>query len=177
MILCVTLGPFLCYRKRAMFVMILVIFNFVIFFIMFFGVYFDAVPLVEIYGNFGFSSNYLIGKASKMADYSSVKIFTIFTHMFIHSYHSLLHIIMNMVFLLFLGIPFEEKVGPWVFMSIYFISGIFGSLFTAIFDLVGGGAFGLDPGRVGVGASGAILVSWVHLWPCIRKREYCSHWF
>ena len=140
-----------------MFSMILVIFNFIIFFIMFFGVYFDIVSLKEIWANFAFSSNYLVGKGSAVAAFSTFSISTIFTHMFIHSYSSLLHIIMNMVFLLLLGIPFEEKVGPWVFMSIYFISGIFGSLFTAVFDLFGGGAFGLDPASFGVGASGAIF--------------------
>ena len=62
MILCITLGPVLCYRKKAMFSMILVIFNFLIFFIMFLGIKFDAVSIFEIYGDFGFAPNYLIGK-------------------------------------------------------------------------------------------------------------------
>ena len=149
--------------------MVLVIFNFIIFFIMFYGVYTNAVSLNEIYANFSFSSNYLVGKGSVYAeDFQPYLVFTVITHMFIHSYRNLLHIIMNMVFLLFLGIPFEEKVGPWVFMGIYFIAGIIASLFTGLFDLVGGSAFGLDPANVGVGASGAIfgvLGAYVALYP------------
>jgi membrane associated rhomboid family serine protease len=147
--------------------MILVIFNFIIFFIMFIGVQTNAVSIWEIYESFAFSSNYLIGKGSAIAPFSSWKIFTIFTHLFIHSYFTFLHIIMNMVFLLFLGIPFEEKVGPWVFMTIYFIAGLSGSLVTALFDFVGGGLGG-NPAGIGVGASGAIfgvLGAFVALYP------------
>lgn len=151
-----------------MFVMILVIFNFVIFFIMFISVYSDFASLKEIYGNFAFSSNYLVGENSGIAAYEQSKIFTIFTHMYIHSYNNFFHILMNMVFLMLLGIPFEDKVGPWVFMGIYFIAGIFGSVFTALFDLIGGGGFGLNPASYGVGASGAIfgiLGAFVALYP------------
>jgi len=139
---------------------------------MFFAIYFEVVPLYEIYSDFSFSSNYLVGKNAFVGpvtiQYSPVKLFTIITHMYIHSYNNLLHLIMNMVFLLFLGIPFEEKVGPWVFMGIYFIAGIFASLFSGFFDLVGGSAFGLDPNGVSVGASGAIfgvLGAYVALYP------------
>jgi membrane associated rhomboid family serine protease len=136
---------------------------------MFFGVYTNAVSLTEIYANFSFSSNYLVGKGSVIVgDFQPYLVFTVVTHMFIHSYFNLLHIIMNMVFLLFLGIPFEEKVGPWVFMAIYYIAGIFASVFTAVFEIVGGSAFGLDPSGFGVGASGAIfgvLGAFVALYP------------
>jgi membrane associated rhomboid family serine protease len=168
MILAVIIGPILSYKRKAMFVMVLVIFNFVIFFIMFFGVQTGAVSIWEIYENFAFSSNYLIGKGSAIAPFSSWKVLTIFSHMFIHSYFTFLHIIMNMVFLLFLGIPFEEKVGPWVFIAVYFIAGVCGSLFTALFDFAGGGAFGGNPAGIGVGASGAIfgvLGAFVALYP------------
>jgi membrane associated rhomboid family serine protease len=159
-VLCITFGPYLCYRKKAMFSMILVIFNFIIFFIMFLGVFYDPQypnTLVDIYGSFGFAPNYLVGKSSYIADYSPALISSIFTHMFIHSYFSFFHILMNMIFLLFLGMPFEEKVGPWVFMAIYFISGLFGSIFTALFALLTGGALGQDPAIIGIGASGAIF--------------------
>lgn len=129
-------------------------FNFVIFIITFLSIYFEAVPAKEIFGNFGFSSNYLIGKDSAYANFSPVTVLTIFSHMFIHS--GFLHILSNMIFLMFLGIPFEEKVGPWVFAGIFFIAGITGSLFTALFDFVGGGGYH-SPATVGVGASGAIF--------------------
>ncbi len=140
--------------------MILVIFNFIIFFVMFIGSYFDPnFPnvLIDVYGSFGFAPNYLIGQDSFYADFSPFLVGTIFTSMFIHSYFSFFHIIMNMVFLLFLGMPFEEKVGPWVFMAIYFVAGIFGSLFTAMFSLLTGGMLAQHPAVIGIGASGAIF--------------------
>lgn len=140
--------------------MILVIFNFIIFFIMFMGIYFDPrFPdvLIDVYGSFGFAPNYLIGQGSFFAEFTPFHLGTIFTSLFIHSYFSFFHIIMNMVFLLFLGMPFEEKVGPWVFLAIYFVAGIFGSIFTAIFSLLSGGAIAQHPAIIGIGASGAIF--------------------
>jgi membrane associated rhomboid family serine protease/DNA-directed RNA polymerase subunit RPC12/RpoP len=140
-----------------MIVMTLVVFNFIIFFIMILSVRFEVVPLGEIYGNFGFAPNYLVGKDSGWAEYSPLMPFTIFTHMYIHSYGSFFHILSNMIFLLFLGVPFEEKVGPWVFLAIYIIAGIFGSIFTSMFALMSAGAAGQNPAGIGIGASGAIF--------------------
>jgi membrane associated rhomboid family serine protease len=130
-------------------------FNFIIFVFMFLSVYFGYESVTTIYADFGFSPNYLVGKDSAVAQYSPWKVLTIFTHMYIHG--GFFHIIMNMVFLLFLGMPFEEKVGPWIFMSIYFIAGIFGSLFTGGFSLLTDGQLAQDPLGIGIGASGAIF--------------------
>ena len=138
-----------------MFVMTLVIFNFIIFFITFIGEQSDPSVLTEIYGTFSFSPNYLIGKGSAIAPYDSFKPLTIVSHMFIHA--GFFHILSNMIFLLFLGIPFEDKVGPWVFMGIFLIAGIFGSLFTTIFSLSSQGTLAMNPDGIGVGASGAIF--------------------
>jgi membrane associated rhomboid family serine protease/DNA-directed RNA polymerase subunit RPC12/RpoP len=135
--------------------MILVFFNFLIFFVMFFGIQSKIVTTTEIYTNFAFSSNYLIGQKSYIAAFSIDKIFTIVTHMFIHA--GVWHIAGNMIFLIFLGMPFEEKVGSWAFLAIYLITGVFASVFTAFFALVSGGALGQDPMGIGVGASGAIF--------------------
>ena len=173
MILCVTVGPLLCYRKKAMFSMILVIFNFLIFFVMFLAIYFDSDwpnMLDEIYSNFGFAPNYLIGENAKFIgtiDYTPFSVGTIFTHMFIHSYFSFFHILMNMVFLLFLGMPFEEKVGPWKFMTIYFVAGVFASLFTAGFAFYSGGVSPSAP-------PAPYSVSWAHSLQRIRARRSCS---
>ncbi len=156
--MCIIFGPIFSYRKKAMIVMTLVIFNFLIFFITFFGNYFDpenGVILNDIYMNFSFSPNYLVGQNSYIAQFDGFKPLTIFTHMFLHS--GFLHILSNMIFLLFLGIPFEEKIGPWVFLIIYFIAGIFGSIFTSIFSIMSDGQIAMGPSDIGVGASGAIF--------------------
>ncbi len=139
--------------------MILVIFNFIIFIIMFIANYFDQSLTIELYTEFGFSSNYLIGQNARVMGttiyYSPFKLTTMFTHMYIHA--GAFHIISNMFFLYLVGVPLEGKVGSWVFMGIYIISGIFASLFSAVFSINASGYFGLNPVTIGVGASGAIF--------------------
>ena len=82
----------------------------------------------------------------------SPKIYTIVTHMYIHG--SILHLLMNMVFLIFIGIPFEERVGSKKFVFIYFGAGILGILVNAWITFY----YPLfNPDVIGIGASGAIF--------------------
>jgi membrane associated rhomboid family serine protease len=67
------------------------------------------------------------------------------TAAFLHA--SLLHIAFNMLALWWVGGPLEEAMGPWRYLSIYFVSGLTGSV----------GALLASPNAVTVGASGAIF--------------------
>jgi membrane associated rhomboid family serine protease len=93
----------------------------------------------------------------------SPKIYTIVTHMYIHG--GILHLLMNMIFLIFVGMPFEERVGPKKFVFIYFGAGILGVLLNAMitysYPL-------LNPDVIGIGASGAIfgiMAAYAFLYP------------
>ena len=82
----------------------------------------------------------------------SPKIYTIVTHMYIHG--GILHLIMNMIFLMLIGIPFEERVGSKKFVFIYFGAGILGILLNAMITY---SYPSLSPDVIGIGASGAIF--------------------
>jgi membrane associated rhomboid family serine protease len=155
----VTFGIYLVYQKRAMYTMILVIFNFVIFILMFGTLYFNTDLTIDVFTEFGFSANYLVGKSAGVwtytIDYTPWKLTTIFTHMYIHS--GPFHIISNMFFLFLVGVPLEGKIGSWVFMAIYFVSGVFASIFSGLFSLYAADVFNLSPYTIGIGASGAIF--------------------
>lgn len=80
------------------------------------------------------------------------------TSMFIHS--DPMHILMNMLSLYFLGRVFEKFFKPLAYLSIYFVTGIFGSLLLLF----------VTPESQAIGASGAIFgifgalagFAWVH---------------
>jgi len=88
---------------------------------------------------------------------------TLVTSMFLHA--DAAHIFYNMILFLIFGISVERKAGHWKFLIIYFISGIFASLFNSLFT------WGTD--TVSVGASGAIfgvMTSFALLYPEMRGR-------
>ena len=64
-----------------------------------------------------------------------------------------MHILMNMLVLILLGVPFEERIGSRSFFLIYFISGILGSLITGSVSVFN--AEGLN--TLNIGASGAVF--------------------
>jgi len=93
----------------------------------------------------------------------SPKIYTIVTHMYIHG--SILHLLMNMIFLIFIGMPFEERVGSKKFVFIYFGAGILGVLLNAMITY---SYPSLNPDVIGIGASGAIfgiMAAYAFLYP------------
>lgn len=139
--------------KKAYISQSLVIANFLIFLIMAFTAIFlhqrpDSTGefFNDTFAELGHKPNYLR---------NFEKPWTIFTAMFIHA--SIIHVMMNMFFLVLLGLPFEERVGTKNFGIIYFASGIFATLINDIFAIFFGKAFSLSPNIIGIGASGAIF--------------------
>jgi len=74
-------------------------------------------------------------------------IYTLFTSMFVHS--DFLHILGNMFVFFFMGIAFEQRIGPKKFLLIYLITGVCGALTHSVLNT--GSMVPL------VGASGAIF--------------------
>jgi membrane associated rhomboid family serine protease len=62
-----------------------------------------------------------------------VNSYTLFTSMFVHS--GFLHIIGNMFIFFFMGIAFEQRIGPKKFLAIYLITGVCGALTHSLLNL------------------------------------------
>ena len=82
----------------------------------------------------------------------SFGLLTLITAMFMHG--GPMHLLMNMLILILLGVPFEDRVGPRSFLMIYLISGLVGSLLTASIS-VWNQADDLE--TLHIGASGAVF--------------------
>ena len=65
-----------------------------------------------------------------------------------------MHLLMNMIILILLGVPFEDKIGSVAFLKLYVISGIIGSLLTGTISFWNQAE---DLETVHIGASGAIF--------------------
>ncbi len=74
-------------------------------------------------------------------------IYTLFTSMFVHS--DFLHILGNMFVFFFMGVAFEQRIGPKKFILIYLITGVCGALTHSLLNI--GSTIPL------IGASGAIF--------------------
>jgi rhomboid family protein len=83
--------------------------------------------------------------------YLSVEMFpnlyTLFTSMFVHS--DFLHILGNMFVFFFMGVAFEQRIGPKKFIIIYLITGVCGALTHSLLNI--------DSTIPLIGASGAIF--------------------
>lgn len=87
--------------------------------------------------------------------------YTLVTTMFLH--YDVVHIVANMVTLIFIGLPFEERIGRGRWLMVYLGGGIIGTLLHSAFELQSGGG-----GTFVVGASGAffaILAAYATLYP------------
>jgi membrane associated rhomboid family serine protease len=73
------------------------------------------------------------------------EVYRLFTPIFLHG--GLFHILGNMLFLAFIGVPLEQKWGWRVFGLVFFVSGIAASLFSTC----------IHPNTISVGASGALF--------------------
>ncbi len=80
-----------------------------------------------------------------------LELLTLISSMFMHGYP--MHVLMNMLILILLGVPFEDRIGSKSFLRIYLISGFFGSLLTGSISLSNGD--GVD--TIHIGASGAVF--------------------
>ena len=86
---------------------------------------------------------------------------TLVTYMFLHA--GLGHIFWNMLGLYFFGPRVESRMGSQRFITLYFVSGIVGALFSVV----------LAPRFAVIGASGAVLgvlMAFARFWP--RERLY-----
>lgn len=121
------------YLKKITITYAIIIANLLVFFLTFF---FEK----EIIGNLGFRPVFLSPELF-------VNCYTLFTSMFVHS--GFLHILGNMFVFFFMGIAFEQRIGPKKFLTIYLITGVCGALTHSLLNLNS-----LIPL---VGASGAIF--------------------
>ncbi len=71
------------------------------------------------------------------------------TAMYVHA--GALHILMNMLILVLVGVPFEDRVGTGRWLAIYLATGVIGGAVDQGF------AIATHSGHVGIGASGAIF--------------------
>ena len=94
--------------------------------------------------NLGFKPSYLQSL--------NFELLTLFSSMFMHG--SPMHLLMNMLILILLGVPFEDRIGSKAFLRIYVISGLLGSLLTGIIS-VWNEANDLE--TIHIGASGAVF--------------------
>lgn len=78
-------------------------------------------------------------------------ILTLVSSIFMHGYP--MHLLMNMLILILLGVPFEERIGSSSFLKIYFISGIVGSILTGSISLWNDDQLE----TINIGASGAVF--------------------
>ena len=85
---------------------------------------------------------------------SGKKLWTLITHMFLHSPYDPLHIFFNMWFLWIFGQDIEKKLGHTKFLVFYLSSGIFAALFHVWFVITFLPEFSDIPA---VGASGALF--------------------
>jgi len=137
------LVSYYCFRNQFMVSQSLVFINFSIF-----ASWWIIYLLYPKYGieaiiDFGFKSQYIAEPQFRLV--------SIITAMFMHG--GSMHIMMNMLVLILLGVPFEERIGSRSFLLIYFISGILGSLITASVSVYN--QEGLD--TLNIGASGAVF--------------------
>ena len=141
------------YKKKAYISQTLIIANFLIFIIMVMVTVIANQDLNDsdnyyddTIRDLGFKSNYF-----KSLD----KIWTVFTSLYIHA--GVLHVMMNMIFLLFLGLPLEEKIGTKKFAIIYFSTGILADVVNGIINISLNNGTTFNPEIIGIGASGAIF--------------------
>ena len=79
------------------------------------------------------------------------ELLTLISSMFMHG--GPMHLLMNMLILILLGVPFEDRIGSKSFLRIYLISGFFGSLLTGSISLWNGD----EVDTIHIGASGAVF--------------------
>ncbi|MFW6120216.1 MAG: rhomboid family intramembrane serine protease [Petrotogales bacterium] len=146
--ICIIIGTLvLAYVKKIMMTYALIIANFIVFIL---TIIFqeDIIGKILVLGDkiiisiagLGFRPIYL-------SQEFFFQLYTLFTSMFIHG--GFLHIFGNMFVFLFMGIAFEDRVGWKNFLTIYFITGVCGTLTHSLLNL--GSPITL------IGASGAIF--------------------
>ncbi|MDI6707927.1 MAG: rhomboid family intramembrane serine protease [Candidatus Thermoplasmatota archaeon] len=155
-IILVIIGSFIYSAiKRLSLPLTIVIANFIVFLILISANFLQYYELLN---------DAILTLGCKPSYISSAKFYTVLTHLYLHG--SIFHILINMLFLIFIGLPFEERVGSPQFAFVYFVSGIFAVLFNALIFYLSQGSIAQD--NLGIGASGAIfgiMCSYAFLYP------------
>ena len=137
------LVAYYCIRNQFMVSLSLVFINFAIFAAWAIMYQFSSQLGYEAFTELAFRSMYLESPGFMLT--------TLISAMFMHA--GPMHLLMNMLILILLGVPFEDRIGPPAFLKIYLLSGILGSLVTAsisVWNQSGLEVFNL-------GASGAVF--------------------
>lgn len=123
----------IAYLKKITLTYAIIIANFIVYLI-------SLLYRNQIIGDLGFEPRYLSVEMFP-------NIYTLFTSMFVHA--DFFHILGNMFVFFFMGIAFEERIGPKKFLVIYLITGVCGALTHSLLNI------GSDISLIG--ASGAIF--------------------
>jgi membrane associated rhomboid family serine protease len=100
--------------------------------------------------------------------YDDVSVKRLFGAMFLHGDGG--HLVGNMVFLALLGLLVEGALGPWVFLGMYLVGGLGGSLLSVVRHLgEAGGALGAS------GAIAALMGAYCVVWGLRKVRFF--YWF
>jgi membrane associated rhomboid family serine protease len=99
----------------------------------------------------GYDAFFELGFRSMYLESPEFGLLTLISAMFMHG--GPMHLLMNMLILILLGVPFEDRIGSRAFLRIYFISGIIGSLVTGSISVLN--ETGLE--TINIGASGAVF--------------------
>jgi len=137
------LVAYYCIRNEFMVSQSLVFINFAIFAVWAIMYRFSPQSGIEALVELGFRSMYL--------ESPEFGLLTLISAMFMHG--GPMHLLMNMLILILMGVPFEDRIGSRAFLRIYFISGIIGSLVTGSISVWN--ETGLE--TINIGASGAVF--------------------
>ena len=137
------LVAYYCIRNEFMVSQSLVFINFAIFAVWAIMYRFSPQSGIEALVELGFRSMYL--------ESPEFGLLTLISAMFMHG--GPMHLLMNMLILILMGVPFEDRIGSRAFFRIYFISGIIGSLVTGSISVLN--ETGLE--TINIGASGAVF--------------------
>ena len=132
-----------CIRNEFMVSQSLVFINFAIFAVW--------AVLYRISPQMGYDAFIELGFRSMYLESPEFGLLTLISAMFMHG--GPMHLLMNMLILILLGVPFEDRIGSRAFLRIYLISGIIGSLVTGSISVWN--ETGLE--TINIGASGAVF--------------------
>ena len=137
------LVAYYCIRNEFMVSQSLVFINFAIFAVW--------AVIYRISPQMGYDACFELGFRSMYLESPEFGLLTLISAMFMHG--GPMHLLMNMLILILMGVPFEDRIGSRAFLRIYFISGIIGSLVTGSISVWNG--TGLE--TINIGASGAVF--------------------
>ena len=137
------LVAYYCIRNEFMVSQSLVFINFAIFAVW--------AVIYRISPQMGYDAFIELGFRSMYLESPEFGLLTLISAMFMHG--GPMHLLMNMLILILMGVPFEDRIGSRAFLRIYFISGIIGSLVTGSISVLNG--TGLE--TINIGASGAVF--------------------